>query len=364
MLAKKFILVLKFVILVSCSFAFNEPLGAQTVAPGRIAVVHSYHASFGWVQEVNRGITSYLDGRELFRRKPKGLMRSYIFDYFYMDGKNHQKDRAFLQKQGQEIITKLNQIVPTLTIICDDEALEFVAKPLVNDPRHRFIFLGINNDPRSYGVVKNLKSPEKNITGLISEHPFYYSVKLMQQIAPQFKKMIVLFDDSTSGQGIMKDLRASLTELDADGFKKEQAEFVVTNDWSVWKKTVKAHQTEDVIFVIGTFYTLRDEKNQPLSTQQVADWITKNSKVPELTILSSHISEGFLLSISNPGFVHGYESMAIAEEIFSGKKISEIPIRAPQQKAVHINPYRANQLKLNIPIEILAMSKYFEKIGY
>jgi len=344
-----------------CSFFCSQYTEA---AQSRIAVVHSYHASFGWVQEVNRGITAFLDGKELFNRKPKGLMQRSVFDYYYMDGKNHQTDRAFLAEEGRGIIVKLKSNQPDLVIICDDEALEFVAKPLMNDNRFKFVFLGVNNDPRSYGITKTLEHPDKNMTGLISEHPFYYSIKLLQQIVGKFDRIHVLFDDSTSGKGIMKDLKRSLARLEPDALKKEQLHFVISNDWNLWKKIILSNQSPGNIFVFGTFYTLKNDKGTTLTTQELADWITKRSKVPELTILSSHISEGFLVSISNPGFVHGYEALAMGESVLEGKKISDIPIYAPGEKALHVNPHRAKQLRLKIPLEILTMAKQFERFGY
>lgn len=327
-----------------------------------IAVVHSYHKDFRWVNEVNRGISDYYEGKKLFEIRPDPIFKEFKIVYFYMEAKDHPNDEKYLTNKGKEIISELEKLQPVVTIISDDEALKYVAAPLKQDPNYKFIFLGVNNDPRDYGVVSNYAVPEYNITGLISEHPFVYSLKLIMEIFPKNKGIYVLFDDSMTGRGIHKNLTQHLEKLDKTT-RSHLKKTVVTNDWNLWKRTILDNQGRDNIFIFGAFYSLRDN-GRLLSEKDVIDWIVAHSKVPELTVVSSHIADGLLLSISNPGYVHGYEASHMASAALTGTPISKIPIAVPKQKAVHVNMARAKQIGANIPVDIVVMSKYFNKLGY
>jgi ABC-type uncharacterized transport system substrate-binding protein len=328
-----------------------------------IAIVHSYHEEFKWVKEVNKGILDYIEGKELFGIEPDREFGKREFKYYYMNAKEHQNDEKYLVNKGQEIIKELNSINPIVTIISDDEALKYVAAPLRGHSLHRFVFLGVNNDPRDYGVVSNYASPEYNITGLISEHPFLYSIRLIKEIFPGAKNIYIFFDDSMSGKGIYNNLKRHLDQMD-DSTKKMVRDTLISNKWTLWKKMMLRNQRKDNVFIIGTFYTLHDSMGQYVSEKDVIDWIVSHSNVPELTVVSSHISDGLLLSISNPGFVHGYEACHLSSGIIAGTSISNIPIALPKQKAVHVNMDRAKQIGAIIPVDIIVMSRYFEELGY
>jgi ABC-type uncharacterized transport system substrate-binding protein len=70
------------------------------------------------------------------------------------------------------------------------------------------------------------------------------------------------------------------------------------------------------------------------------------------------------MSISNPAYVHGYEATHRVAQIFEGKPISKIPVTFPKQKAVHVNMERAKSINASIPVDIIAMSRYFDELGY
>lgn len=328
-----------------------------------IVVVHSYHKDFKWVGEVNKGISDYLAGKNLFGVKTNSTFGEHDIKYFYMNAKQHQNDEKYLTNKGQEIISELRLIRPVVTIISDDEALKYVAAPLKNDQSQKFVFLGVNNDPKEYGVVTNMLSPEYNITGLISEHPFVYSIRLVTEIFPKTKHIYIMFDDSSSGRGIYGNLDRDIGQMD-NKIRKMVQKTIISNDWSLWKDTILNNQRKDNVFIIGTFYSLRDSGGRYVPEKEVIDWIVANSKVPELTVVSSHIKDGLLMSISNPGYVHGYEACNLASRVIESTPISAIPIGIPTQKAVHINMERARQIGASLPVDIIAVSKYFDELGY
>jgi ABC-type uncharacterized transport system substrate-binding protein len=343
-----------FIILMAASCFANQKV---------VAVVHSYDPDFGWVKEVEKGIFHYKVGHEFFGIQPNEIFKDCRIVKFYMNAKQHQGDIPYLKNIGYQIIKKLNKIRPDAIIVCDDEALTYVTLPLLNDNRHCFVFLGVNNDPKDYGIVKNYTSPEKNVTGLISEHPFFYSVKLAIKIVPNYKNIIVFFDKSPSGKGILSNFNREINRLE-DSIRRKIQKTIVSNDWEQWKRIIISYQNPQNLFVFGTFYTLRNKFGKYVSTKDVAKWIEKKSNVPDITILTNHISEGFLMAISNPGFVHGYEACEKVVRVLHGTPIRKIPIEVPKRKAVHINMERARHLNLNIPVEIIAISKYYDELGY
>jgi len=329
----------------------------------KIAVVNSYHEEYKWVQEVNKGINDYRSGKAMLGLKPISKFGSSEIKYFYMDAKRHPGDKAYLSNKGREIINHLILEKPSIVIICDDEALEYVAAPLKNNKEFKFVFLGINNDPRKYGVVKDYNKPEFNITGLLSEHPFLNSMRLMLKLFSDTKKIIVFFDDSASGRGIHDNLNKHIKFLDNNS-RELIKDTIVSNDWELWKKTILANQQQGNMFVFGSFYTLHNNEDMYISDKDVIQWIVKNSMMPELTILSSSVDAGMLFSMSNPGYVHGYEASHIAGKILNGTEIKNIPVNAPTSKAIHVNMDRAKQIGASIPVDIIAIAKYYESLGY
>jgi ABC-type uncharacterized transport system substrate-binding protein len=342
---------------------FTQPCTAEINQPKIIAVVHSYHKEFGWVEEVNKGISDYRKGAKYFDITPSENIKKDKIVTFYMNAKHHQGDEKYLTETGARIIRKINKIRPAITIICDDEALKYVTKPLLDDDRHRFVFLGVNDDPRRYGVVSNLERPEHNVTGLISEHPFYYTVKLCTKIIPDFEDIYVFFDKSPTGDGIRKNFLREFKKLD-ESIKTHLKKIIVSNEWEAWKRVINQNQNQKNIFIFGSLFTLRGINGKRLPTRDVAAWLSEHSIVVDITILTNTVTEGFLMAISNPGFVHGYEAFEKAAQIINGKQISEIPIEVPKRKAVHLNMERVKQLKLNVPVEIIAMSEYYKELGY
>lgn len=331
-------------------------------ASDTVAVVHSYHREFRWVQEVNNGIADYWQGKKLSKTQPNVIVKKYGLKHFYMDAKSHQDNLAYLERVGKKIISDLNKIKPAVTIIADDEALKYVAVPLKNSPLHKFVFLGVNNDPRNYGAAKDYSAPEYNITGLISEHPFVNSLRLIEELFPERKNIYVFFDDSMTGQGIHKNLQNHLQKMEK-GVQNRIRKTIVSNDWNRWQQEILRHQHPKSVFLFGSFYTLK-ERGQLVSEDKAIDWITTHSKVPELTVVSSHIADGMLLSISNPGYVHGYEACHLAGRLLSGDPVALVPIQVPAHKALHVNMKRAKQIGVDIPVDIIAVSDYFNSLGY
>ncbi|MBC87457.1 MAG: hypothetical protein CL677_09810 [Bdellovibrionaceae bacterium] len=332
---------------------------AISPAWGEIAVVHSYHEDLGWVKEVNNGISTYLRKRSLFQIKPYADAPN-PFKYFYMDAKRHQSDVAYLKQRGQEIIEELKKHKIKYVLVSDDEALKYVAAPLKNDPHFKFIFVGVNNDPKDYGVVTNFKSPEFNISGIVSEHPFDYSLKLLKDIFPGKVNVHPLFDDSVSSRGILQDLLDSRTKDDNLVIKKA----FVSNDWSQWKEYIRKNQGKGNVFIVGTLYSIRNSKGEMLTENQINKWIIANSKVPDFGVLTSQVKDGLLLTISNPGFVHGYEGFHKLMQVKKGTPVNRIPIQSTRQKALHVNIERAKQLGVEIPLEVIVLSRHYDEIGY
>ncbi len=332
-------------------------------AGGEIAVVHSYHETFVWVREVNKGIDNYIQGKRMFGIEPISSVKDYRIQYYYMNAKQHVQDETYLRSVAGRIAESLIKQRPEVVIVCDEEALKYVAAPLKEDVRLKFVFLGVMNDPRKFGVVDNYERPEYNITGLISEHPFEYSIKMVTKIFPDRDNIYVYFDDSLSGHGIYEIFKRHLNTFSTD-IKRRFKSIVISNDWHRWKVMIGLHQNKRDLNLFGTFYSLNDENGEPISDDTVIKWIRKHSKIPEITILSSHVRDGMLMSISNPGYVHGYEATHMAAQVTAGKRITDMPIGVPSQKAVHVNMERAEEIAAVIPVDIIALSNYFNKLDY
>ena len=148
-------------------------------AKEKILLIESYHSTYAWD-------ASYIEGLEL------ALDNEYELIKFEMNTKRLPKSEY--QKMADLAYDKFMEVSPSLVILADDNALSYLGSKFF-DTDTPVVYLGINNNPRNYGVVGR-----NNFTGVLERPLFKRSIANVQKLQ-KLNKVLVLFDDGNTAKG-------------------------------------------------------------------------------------------------------------------------------------------------------------------
>ncbi|WP_411993411.1 ABC transporter substrate-binding protein [Agarivorans sp. DSG3-1] len=228
------------------------------MAKPHILVIESYHQEYAWDQSYIKGLESV-------------LADDYQLSYFQMDTKRIPSSRH--RSRGEMAWQRYLDLKPDLVILGDDNALKYLG-PRFAKTKLPVVYLGINNNPRSYHVHQR-----KNITGVLERPLIKRTVATVSTFMNEPpKRMLILFDDSTTSKTVLKETFGGNTQVNVSGIKLELR---LMSSWSEWQDSINHLEEEGFDAVVfGLYHTLRDDKNKHVPAEQVIAWSAKNTSVP------------------------------------------------------------------------------------
>ena len=121
---------------------------AQNYAGKRVIYVNSYHTGFPASDKTYTAIKRTIDG--------KGI----VFRKIEMDSKRNS-DVAFIKKAAVKAKKAIEEFMPDVVIISDDNAAKYLLMPYFKEAKLPFVFCCINWDASVYGL------PYQNATGMV-----------------------------------------------------------------------------------------------------------------------------------------------------------------------------------------------------
>ncbi|NTV14078.1 MAG: hypothetical protein HGA96_09165, partial [Desulfobulbaceae bacterium] len=145
---------LKPILIIFFCFQVAGMLVWANISKPRLLILHSYHADYSWVRDINIGL----------KRVLKSDARVFI-RWHYLDTKRHPSKEY---KQSAAIMAKrvIDTWKPNVIIALDDDAQQYVTKYYANKPGVSIVFAGVNNSPADYGYDK-----ADNVTGVLERLP-------------------------------------------------------------------------------------------------------------------------------------------------------------------------------------------------
>lgn len=243
---------------------------AQCGNSNKFMVIHSYHPEFPWVQSYSRGIEQNLE-------------QPFSLTHFYMDTK--RKPASEFNKISEQAWQYFLNQNPRAVILSDDNALRLLGPKFVKT-NCNIVYLGINNNPRNYGMLNH-----NNVSGVLERPRIKRSMLLMNHFLP-IRKALVLFDNSVTAQVVQQDIFnhqsnmiMGITSLD----------IYLIDSFTTWKEVVsmkyEGDQAYDAIF-IGLYHTLTNEFGQHVPANTVLNWTSENVKVPLFAFWDFSIGQG------------------------------------------------------------------------
>ena len=199
------------------------------------------------------------------------------------------------------------------------------------------VVMGAISDPIGAGLVRNIKHPGANITGVIHREPVKQQVKLIKTIMPNVKVIGGLHtssDDSSTAE--FKEFK-QLAEK--EGVKVKDYTITSTNDIDQVSSTM-ASEVEAVY--IPTDNTVASGFSTVVKN-------TDAKKIPVFPSVTTMIKQGGIATVSVSQYELGKLTGQMAAEILDGKKPGNMALRYVKLGQTHINLKHAEELGLDVP---------------
>jgi hypothetical protein len=291
---RKLILLALLVLVVS----YAEPAVAEDHKT--VLVIESYHADYAWDVSLLRGIR-------------KGLGEGVQVLTFQMNTK--RLPRRQFQERAEAAYAYYSEVKPDLVMLADDNAASLLGRRFV-ELKVPLVYLGINGNPRNYGLYNT-----PDVLGVLERPLVKRSIMLLSSMSSDIRRVLVLFDDSTTSYEIVHTMLNDETEFTLYGV---ECELVRATFYSSWKHLVLESKRNgyDAI-LLGVYHTLLSEDNTVVHEDVAMQWLNANSPVPifalwDFSIGKGKAAGGFMLR----GEDQGYAAAMLARSFFNGTQES------------------------------------------
>jgi len=329
------------------SFLFH-PAIAQGVLPKgmskKVLIIQSY-------EEDN--ITSIPQERGI-REALEKLSNNLEIETFYMRTKKEYRTPTAIRERGRLAREKIKEVQPDVIIVVDDNACKEVMLKMV-DSGYKFVFTGMNMPPEVYNKnVRFMESrdlPKHNITGVFERLYFTASVRIVQEILPQLKKVILITSASPTGQAIKEAAMYELKNFPISIPLEIKIVRTLKECKALLDSLNKDYSSKEVAIIPLVDQCLSEEKI--LTLLETTEFILRHNHLPEvggpLAIAKIGCLGGAMVDLEEMGKQAGEKAVLILQ----GRPPGEIPIEDTRGYKVVINFKRATELGIALPFNFL-----------
>ena len=240
---------------------------------------------------------------------------------------------------------------PDLVYTNDDTAQEYIIKEYVNTDIP-FVFSGVNALPEKYGFTGS-----QNVTGVLEQEHFVQTMRLLKEIVPGVKRIVVIVDASPMWDPVVERMQQQQAQL-------PDVEFIrwdVIDTFKEFREKVTEYQTTaDALGLLGIFH-FKDEKGDNVPYQEVLRWVAEHSNLPDFAYWKDRIKYGTLCTVTVSGYEQGLAAGKIAKGILvEGKSPSSYPMVPTLKGELVISLARAQKLGLKVESDVLLTAQVIE----
>ncbi|MGF2941815.1 tryptophan ABC transporter substrate-binding protein [Enterococcus xiangfangensis] len=258
----------------------------------------------------------------------------------YVDGKNIKVE--FLNGQGDQ--SKLNSMSQQLLEKKSDVLVGIAtpaAKALANATSDKPIIMGAISDPVSAGLVKNLKKPGGNVTGVNNLTPVDQQIDMAKELFPNAKTVGMIY--SSSEENSKSQIERAEKKAAEVGYTVKKYAISSSND--IATITQQACKETDFLYIpqdntiASAFQTLINESDK--------------AKKPVFVSVDNMVKEGGIATVGQNQFELGVETGKMAAAVLSGKSDpADTPVNVIDYGDMIINEEKAEELNITIPAKI------------
>jgi putative ABC transport system substrate-binding protein len=221
------------------------------------------------------------------------------------------------------------------------------------------VFWGINGLPLKYGLVDNLDTPGRNVTGVWQQGYHKESLDLLKRLVPKASTFAILACDSESSRPNVK----MIEQLAQRGvLPLKLVDKVLTNSLDEFKsRTLKVSREVDAFFVLN-HDTLRDAGGSHVDMLDVGRWYLQTIRKPEASHEDQFVLEGMLLTANDSGYNQGFLAFEMAHGILErGLNPARMAVRTPERGPYLVNRNRARQLGIALEDAMYLIDEVVDK---
>ncbi len=309
-------------------------MSAHARAVDRVLIIHSYHAEFAWVQNINQALEAQLRSAEI------------PYQIFYMDTKR-RSGSAWKKKAAQQASRLITEYKPRVVIAIDDNAQAFVVQRYVNASPIQFIFAGVNAEPKKYGY------PAKNVTGILERTYPSQVLKLLERIMPTSVKVAWVSDDSETANLILRRVRKMAT---TGNLPLPILEYALPVTFEQWKETIRKYDTDARVggLLIPLYHTVKTHAGgQSVPASDVMRWTVTHTRKPVVGFWPFSVDDGAICAVVVDPKEHGQVAGLMAKQVISGKNASDLPMVVNTDGYVILNIAAAGNKGIDVPFEVI-----------
>ncbi len=198
-------------------------------------------------------------------------------------------------------------------------------------------------DPVAAGLVESIEVPGRNVTGTSDLTPVAKQLELLKTIAPQAKRVGVLYNPGEANSLVQLDLaREAAAKLGLS-----LVEIPVDNSSSVYQSAQSAVGRVDVLYV--------PTDNTVVSALESVVIVAENAKLPLIVGETDSVRRGALATISIDYYNLGRQTGRMALEILEkGADPAVMPIQYLEDVELVLNLGAARRMGVELPAELVA----------
>ena len=309
----------------------------------KVLHVMSYHTPWEWTE-------SQLEG---FKKGLEGLNVEY--KVLEMNTKNDSSEEN-KQKKAAEAKALVGSWQPDLVYTNDDNAQKYFSKDYVNS-NIPFVFSAVNSEPSVYGFAGS-----SNMTGVLEHEHFIETVNLLRDVAPNVKRIVVIYDDDPTWIGVTKRMKGKLSQI-------PEVEFIAwenVNTFAEYKKTVAKYQDEDdVALGLLGIHTFKDAGGKNIPWQDVLRWTAENSNLADFTFWRDRIDYGTLVAVAVSGYEQGLAAGKLARKVLVDEiSPADLPMQPTLKGKPAISLAQAKKLGIKIQSGLLTSIESVDKFAW
>ncbi|GAB6036223.1 hypothetical protein JCM15519_07820 [Fundidesulfovibrio butyratiphilus] len=269
----------------------------------RILYFNSYHNGYEWSDQILEGLRDGLNRSGV----PYDLIIEYLDTKRFPDPDLQRTLVDFYRRKyaGSRV---------DVIVVSDDYAYQFMIKNQpVLFPGTPVVFSGVND----FGP-KDLEG-RNDFTGVMEYPDFLTNFELARRLFPDLERIVVVGDESITGQAIQKQIRVAVSPL---------AQSVTIEYWSV--KTLpellaraESLKKRDVVFMIPIYL---GAKTQVFSAYEVLGILARKAPVPVFSAWRFLLGNGMVGGKLHSGQGEGRLAASMALRILSGERPESIPV--------------------------------------
>ncbi len=320
---------------------------ASSGPPPRVFILHSYECGHVCGQPQHNGVVAALKKAGFCKKE------NVKIEQYFMDTKRKNNTPELIAEQSRIALDKIRSFCPQVLVTLDDNAFGAVVSDLVDTPVS-IVFSGMNGQPEDYNQTKpcidSRSRPGHNITGIYEKLHIVDAIRVHSRLFPGLGKIRIFVDPSPTGQAISRQIRLEI--------KREPIpcawDMKTTRSWKEYQAGIlSANRDSDVGAIYPAALLLKDRAGKTYTAPEIFAWTILNSKKPEIALNYAFTRMGLFGGAAVNFYSMGYQAGQMVAKILLGKDPGDIPIEDAQRYALVFNLERANQLGIEIPLDIL-----------